>query len=85
MTLASLGWGSWWVALFVHHFFPGIVDGFGLTSVVSTSFALFGLGISVLTLRGQRSWLLFVLIPIFANASLLFLPWMVLDLLDAQG
>ena len=31
---------------------------------------------AVFTIRAQRSWLLFVSVPLFANGFLLFLLWM---------
>jgi hypothetical protein len=79
MTLASLGWGTWWVLLFLRRFF-GYSPGLFLPSVVSTVFATLGLGLAVWCFRAQRSWLLFVMIPFLANLSLLFMPWLAEEL-----
>jgi hypothetical protein len=74
MTLATLGWGTWWVALFLHH--VGVEIVLDVPSVVSVVFALAGLGVALLTLRARRSWIVFTLVPLFANASLLLVPWL---------
>ena len=76
MTLASLGWGTWWVALFVRKVAPGVHLGVVVPSVLSVVFAVVGLGFAILTVRAKRSWLLLALVPFLANASLLFMPWL---------
>lgn len=76
MTLASLGWGTWWVALFVHRVAPGLRFGLGVPSAISIVFAVCGLFFVLVTVRAKRSWLLLTLVPFLANASLLFVPWM---------
>jgi hypothetical protein len=32
--------------------------------------------VAVWTLRARRAWILFALAPLFANASLLLVPWL---------
>jgi len=79
MTCASLGWGTWWLLLLAKKLAeddPGIF----LPGVVSTVFAVLGLGVALLTLRARRSWMLFALIPLLANASLLAMPWLAAEL-----
>lgn len=76
MTLASLGWGVWWVALVAHRLKPDFMPPLGLVGSVSCAFAIFGLGVAVLTLRAQRAWLYFALVPLLANAGLLLVPWL---------
>jgi hypothetical protein len=79
MTFASLGWGTWWLLLLGKKLAeddPGIF----LPSVVSTVFAVLGLGVALLTLRARRAWMLFALIPMLANASLLAMPWLAAEL-----
>ena len=76
MMLATLGWGTWWCVLFVRHFAPGREIPFFVPATISTAAALLGLGIAVLTLRARRAWILFALVPLFANGSLLFVPWL---------
>lgn len=74
MTLASAGWGTWWILLFLHRFAPGLTPGLGLPGFLSTVFALAGLLVALLTVRARRSWILFSMIPLLANVSLLFVP-----------
>ena len=75
MTFASLGWGTWWILLFVKKL-AGVSPGLLIPSIISTVFAIAGLLVAVVTIRARRAWLLFVTIPVLANASLLFLPWL---------
>lgn len=79
MTCASLGWGTWWILLLVKKL-SGHAPGLLLPSVLSILFAALGLGVALLTLRARRSWLLFALIPLLANASLLAMPWLAAEL-----
>ena len=76
MTLASLGWATWWIVLFVHKLAPEVAFGIGLPATISTVFAVLGLGVAILTFRARRSWMLFVTVPLVANASLLLVPWL---------
>ena len=85
MTLASLGWGAWWVALFLRWLGPEWSPGIGPPSVVGSVFAAGGLGLALFAVRAQRSWLMFILIPLMANASLLVLPWMAKALIAGRA
>jgi hypothetical protein len=76
MILATLGWGTWWCVLFLHRFAPRVEVPLLLPSIASTLLAATGLVIAVLTLRARRAWILFALAPLFANASLLLVPWL---------
>lgn len=76
MTLASLGWGCWWAALFAAKFLEVTPD----TRWVATIAALFavpGILCALLTMRAQKAWLYFAAIPILANLGLLLLPLVV--------
>lgn len=79
MTFASLGWGVWWVMLVLRRFAPELSISLAVPDAVSTGCALVGFLIAVLTLRARRSWLMFVAIPLLANASLFFMPWLALS------
>ena len=79
MTCASLGWGTWWILLFVKKL-AGVAPGLFVPTIFSTVFAILGLGVALLTLRARRSWFLFALIPVLANASLLAMPWLAAEL-----
>jgi ABC-type branched-subunit amino acid transport system permease subunit len=76
MILATLGWGTWWLVLLVRHFAPERHVPLALPAVVSTVAAVLGLVIAVLTLRARRAWIAFALVPLFANGSLLDMPWL---------
>lgn len=84
MTLASLGWGTWWIVLLLHRLAPGAVPPQALVTALSIGFAVPGLLVAILTLRARRSWLLFVAIPMLANAALLVLPWMAAELWEPR-
>ncbi|MAB79013.1 MAG: hypothetical protein CMJ89_06620 [Planctomycetes bacterium] len=80
MTLASLGWGTWWVMLFLHRFAPSLEPGLTAPNAISTLFAIPGLLLALATLRARRSWIAFALVPLFANASLLLVPTLAAEL-----
>jgi hypothetical protein len=82
MILATLGWGTWWCVLLVHRLAPERDLSLVLPSVLSTTAALLGLAVAVLTLRARRAWILFTLVPLFANGSLLLVPWFARELVE---
>jgi len=82
MILATLGWGTWWCVLIAHHFAPQRELSLALPSILSTTLAASGLLVAILTLRARRSWVLFTLAPLFANASLLLVPWLAAELTE---
>ena len=80
MILATLGWGTWWCDLLLHRLAPEREIPLAWPTAISTTVALLGLAIAILTLRARRSWVLFALVPLFANGSLLFVPWFASEL-----
>ena len=80
MTLASLGWGTWWVMLFLWRIDPAWVPPRAVPGWISSVFALFGLMVALLTIRRGKSWLLFAAVPLVANGSLLLVPWLAAEL-----
>lgn len=84
MTLASAGWGVWWIVLFLHRF-AEIDPDVRVPGAISTVFAVLGLLVALVTIRAQRSWILFASIPVVANASLLFVPMLVGETFGAPG
>lgn len=76
MVLATLGWSAWWFVLLVHRIAPERELSLLVPSIISTTAAVLGLAVAILALRARRSWILFVLVPLFANASLLLVPWL---------
>ena len=85
MTFATLGWAAWWLTLFGAKFYPGSSEAMlVVASVASALFALPGLVIAALTIRARRTWMLFVLVPLFANGSLFVMPWLASGLVERQ-
>src|SRR5262245_50053615 len=76
MSLATLGWSTWWCVLLAHHLAPAVQVPLVWPSALSTAAAVVGLVVAVFTLRARRAWILFTLVPLFANGSLLFVPWL---------
>lgn len=74
MTLASLGWGVWWVTAFLMRFAPEHAPSVDGAITVSCIFATVGLLVALWTIRARLSWILITLVPLLANASLLMLP-----------
>jgi hypothetical protein len=77
MCFASLGWGSWWITVFLMRYVPSLAPGIATTGWFAGTFAAFGFAIAVFTIRARRTWLYFTLVPLLANASLFLVPWLV--------
>jgi hypothetical protein len=78
MSLATLGWGCWWLDLLLMRTVPDLVPNVAVVSTLASLLALAGLGAALITLRGRnRVWLSLSLVPLFANLSLLSVPWLV--------
>lgn len=75
MTLASVGWGCWWVAFFLRRI-AGVELSVALVGSIADVFAIVGLVLAFLTIRSKRTWLLFAFVAMMANGALLFVPWM---------
>jgi len=76
MTMASLGWGAWWVAVALAKFAPDIAPGVSITQAVSSTFAIAGLLCGLFTLRAKLAWILITGVPICANVALIIFPFM---------
>lgn len=74
MCLASVGWGSFWVFAFWTRLAPDSAPSLDSVCTFAGVFAAFGLAAAVFSMRARLAWLLFTLIPMFANGSLLLLP-----------
>jgi hypothetical protein len=74
MILASSGWGAFWVSAIWDRLSDGWAPTPELAYWISTPLALTGFGLAILTIRSQRSWLLFVSVPLLANGFLMILP-----------
>ncbi len=73
MTLATLGWAIVWAALGVSKlgWRPPEMGVYILAGIPAAA----GLGYAVLTIRAKRAWLYMAGIALFANGSLLALPF----------
>jgi hypothetical protein len=76
MTLASLGWGCWWVAVALARFAPDLAPGIAVTHVLADIFAIAGLLCGLFTLRAKLAWILITGVPICANLALIIFPLM---------
>ena len=89
MTLAALGWGVWWTGLVLARFAPWLAPDFlsgeTLIMVLSVACAVPGLLLALMTVRAKRSWLPFAAVAVFANASLLAMPWLLEGLQRGPG
>lgn len=82
MILATCGWGVWWLALVSFKLIEGWRYDSSVPSIVAGAFAVPGLVLALLSLRGRRAWLLLALVPVFSNASLLVFPTVLDSLVD---
>ena len=76
MIFATAAWGVFWGAALIEKLSEGWSPPLQLVYWLSTPLATAGFLMAVFTIRAQRSWLLFVSVPLFANGFLLFLLWM---------
>ena len=76
MILATCAWGVFWGAAVIERLSEGWAPPLQLVYWTSMPLATAGFLMAVLTVRSQRSWLLFVSVPLFANGFLLFLLWL---------
>ena len=79
MILSTCGWWVFWCSALWARLAEGWAPSPELAYWISTPIALAGFGIAVFTVRSQRSWLLFVSVPLLANGFLLVLPWLLPD------
>jgi hypothetical protein len=74
MCMASVGWAVWWVTLVAAHFSREHAPDLRLSCWLAGAFAAVGLLAAIWGIRAKLAWILFMLIPMFANASLLAMP-----------
>ncbi len=76
MTMASLGWGCWWAALFLAKF-ADVTPNARTVAIVAALFAAPGILAALVTMRAQKAWLYFAAVPLLANGGLLLLPLLI--------
>ena len=86
MCMASLGWAIWWTSLLLLRFAPAHAPDFRVTAWAAGGFAALGFLAALWSFRAKLAWILFMLVPIFANGSLLAMPWVLksLRLVDVE-
>jgi hypothetical protein len=77
MVFATVGWGAWWVTVFLHKLAPELAPSILTTSIIACIFASVGFFLAVFTVRARLIWVLLAGVPLFANGSLLLLPMLV--------
>jgi hypothetical protein len=77
MSMASLGWAVWWTTLVIARFWPSARPDLRVTEWVAGIFAVIGFGAALWAFRAKLAWLLIMSIALFANGSLLVMPWIV--------
>jgi hypothetical protein len=75
MCMASLGWGAWWLTLVLLRFAPAGAPDVRVTEWFVGACAVVGFLAAVWSFRAKLAWILIMSIALFANASLLAMPW----------
>ncbi|MDZ4775055.1 MAG: hypothetical protein SGI72_18195 [Planctomycetota bacterium] len=77
MSMASLGWAVWWVTLVIARFVPDATPDLRVTEWAAGACAVVGFAAALWAFRAKLAWLLIISIALFANGSLLLMPWIV--------
>lgn len=80
MVLATAGWGVWWLTIVLSRWAPESAPSPLTAAWVGFAFAAVGIFLAIFTLRARPVWVLLAAVPMFANGSLMFLPWVADDL-----
>jgi hypothetical protein len=75
MTVASLGWAVVWVDLALARLAPSIAPDLAVAAWIACAFGVVGLGAVVWGVRAKAAWLLVLVVPAVANATLVAAPW----------
>lgn len=84
MTVASLGWAVVWIDLALARLAPAFAPDLRVAAWVACAFGAVGLLAVLWAVRARLAWLLVLLLPTFANVTLLAAPW-ALAALRADG
>lgn len=74
MCMASLGWAMWWTTLVLARFAPAYAPDVRITGWCAGACAAVGFLAALWSFRAKLAWILFMLIPMWANGSLLAMP-----------
>jgi hypothetical protein len=85
MTLATLAMAVWGLTLVWMRVSPQSAPRFEIAFLAAGFFAVPGVILALLTVRAKLAWLLFACVPLFANASMLVLPWIARWLRDHRA
>lgn len=77
MSMASLGWAVWWTILVLARFAPSVAPNLRIAEWIAGSCAVVGFLAAVWSFRAKLAWILIMGIALFANGSLLVMPWVV--------
>ncbi|MBL8858079.1 MAG: hypothetical protein JNL28_06230 [Planctomycetes bacterium] len=77
MSLASLGWAVWWTTLVILRFSPRTHLDLRIIEWTAGTIAAVGFLAALWCFRAKLAWLLIMSIALFANGSLLMMPWIV--------
>lgn len=75
MTMASLGWAVVWIDLALARLAPEIAPDLRVAAWIACAFGVVGLLAVLWAVRAKLAWLLVLLVPTFANVTLLAAPW----------
>ena len=82
MTLATGAMGVWGLTVVMLKLAPQWVPDFWVVFAVASLLAVPGLVLGLFTIRSRFAWLMFALVPVFANGMLIALPLVVRRLRD---
>lgn len=74
MTFASLGWGAWWMLVFLTRVAPEHAPSSRVVQWIGVAFAVPGFLVALWTIRAKLAWIVVTLVPLAANGSLLAMP-----------
>lgn len=75
MTVATLGWAVVWIDLALARLAPSIAPDLRVAAWIACGFGVVGLFAVVWAVRAKAAWLLVLLVPTFANVTLVAAPW----------
>lgn len=84
MSMASLGWAVWWTILMLARFAPHAAPDVRVAEWAAGACGVVGFAAALWSFRAKLAWILIMGIALFANGSLLAMPWVV-DVMHLEG